>query len=108
MATDVQPTGTQPEAPVEKLTVTIAQAAKMVGISDGDMREIVKKDNSFPAFKNKSCTLIPREGLKAWVEERGKLRWGMKTSSSEVSERVDRMREADKKTRKEEGIAWLG
>lgn len=92
----------------EKLTVTIAEAAKMVGIGDKAMREIVQKDSSFPAFKNRSCTLIPKEGLKKWVEERGKLRWGMKTSSSEVAEKVDRMREAGRKPKKKEGIAWLG
>lgn len=90
----------------EKLTVTIAEAAKMVGIGDKAMREIVQKDSSFPAFKNRSCTLIPKEGLKKWVEERGKLRWGMKSSGSETAALIDRMREQKGQGRKKKaGIA---
>ena len=93
------------EEVVEKHTVTIAEAARMVGIGEGAMREIVKRDNSFPAFKNKSCTLIPKEGLKAWVEERGKLRWGMKTSGSETASLIDEMRKQRGKGREKKGIA---
>lgn len=93
------------EEVVEKLTVTIAEAAKMVGIGDKAMREIVRKDSSFPAFKNRSCTLIPREGLKAWVEERGKLRWGLKTSGSETAALIDEMRKQRGRGREKKGIA---
>lgn len=93
------------EEVLERLTVTIAEAAKMVGIGDKAMREIVRKDSSFPAFKNRSCTLIPREGLKAWVEERGKLRWGLKTSGSETAALIDEMRKQRGKGREKTGIA---
>ena len=93
------------EEVLERLTVTIAEAAKMVGIGDKAMREIVRKDSSFPAFKNRSCTLIPREGLKAWVEERGKLRWGLKTSGSETAALIDEMRKQRGKGREKKGIA---
>lgn len=93
------------EEVLERLTVTIAEAAKMVGIGDKAMREIARKDSSFPAFKNRSCTLIPREGLKAWVEERGKLRWGLKTSGSETAALIDEMRKQRGKGREKKGIA---
>ncbi len=93
------------EEVLERLTVTIAEAAKMVGIGDKAMREIVRKDSSFPAFKNRSCTLIPREGLKAWVEERGKLRWGLKTSGSETAALIDEMRKQRGRGREKKGIA---
>ena len=52
----------------EKLTLSIPEAAKRIGISDTSMRQLARTAG-FPAFHVGSRLLISAKGLEAWVEE---------------------------------------
>lgn len=52
----------------EKLTLSIPEAAKRIGISDTSMRQLARTAG-FPAFRVGSRWLISAKGLEVWVEE---------------------------------------
>ena len=55
----------------QKLTLSIPEAAKRLGISDTSMRQLART-SGFPAFNIGSRILISAKGLEAWVEEQAK------------------------------------
>ena len=54
-----------------KLTLSIPEAAKHLGISDTTMRQLARTAG-FPAFTVGKRLLISVKGLEAWVEERAR------------------------------------
>lgn len=52
----------------QKLTFSIPEAAKQLGISDTKMRQLARTQG-FPAFNVGCRLLISVKGLAAWVEE---------------------------------------
>lgn len=55
----------------EKLTLSIPEAAKRIGISDTSMRQLARTAG-FPAFNVGSRLLVSAKGLEAWVEEQAR------------------------------------
>lgn len=55
----------------QKLTYSIPEAARQLGISDPHMRQLARMEG-FPAFNIGSRILISIKGLDAWVEEQAK------------------------------------
>lgn len=49
----------------EKITITVNEAAKLLGVGRNTMLEFVKMDN-FPAIKLKRKILIDKEALPKW------------------------------------------
>lgn len=74
------------------VAVTIAEAAEMAHVGYAVVAEWAKKESTFPAFKVGKHTLIPVEPFRDWINERGKLRVGIRATSSAVAELIDMMR----------------
>lgn len=55
----------------QKLTLSIPEAAKRLGISDTSMRQLARTEG-FPAFNVGHRILIRAKGLEAWVNEQAK------------------------------------
>ena len=55
----------------QKLTLSVPEAAKRLGISDTSMRQLARTAG-FPAFNIGSRILISAKGLEAWVNEQAK------------------------------------
>ena len=55
----------------EKLTLSITEAAKRIGVSDTTMRHLARTEG-FPSFKVGYRILISAKGLEAWVEEQAR------------------------------------
>lgn len=55
----------------KKLTFSIPEAAKALGISSTTMRELARTQG-FPAFQVGSRLLVSIKGLEAWVEEQAR------------------------------------
>jgi excisionase family DNA binding protein len=55
----------------EKLTLSIPEAAKRIGISDTSMRQLARTAG-FPAFQVGCRLLVSAKGLEAWVEEQAR------------------------------------
>lgn len=55
----------------QKLTLSIPEAAKRLGISDTSMRQLARTAG-FPAFQVGKRVLVSAKGLEAWVEEQAK------------------------------------
>lgn len=55
----------------EKLTLSIPEAAKRIGISDTSMRQLARTAG-FPAFRVGNRLLVSVKGLEAWVEEQAR------------------------------------
>ena len=55
----------------EKLTLSIPEAAKRIGVSDTTMRQLARTEG-FPSFKVGYRILISVKGLEAWVEEQAR------------------------------------
>lgn len=55
----------------EKLTLSIPEAAKRIGISDTSMRHLARTAG-FPAFHVGTRLLVSAKGLEAWVEEQAR------------------------------------
>lgn len=51
----------------EKLTLTPAEAGKLIGVSPQTMREMTHQ-KGFPMFTNGRKILIPKEAFYRWVE----------------------------------------
>lgn len=56
----------------EKLTLSIPEAAKRIGISETSMRQLARTEG-FPSFKVGYRILISAKGLEAWVEEQARI-----------------------------------
>ena len=52
----------------EKLALSVAEAAELLGVSRPLMYEIVRREDFTAAFKVGTRTLISRSGLEAWIE----------------------------------------
>lgn len=60
-----------------KLTWTISEAAKAVGISDDKMRAIIRESSDCPAFKfGEAKILVPIAPFIEWLNNLGKSRYG--------------------------------
>ena len=55
----------------EKLTLSIPEAAKRIGISDTAMRQLARTEG-FPAFNVGTRLLISVKGLEVWVEDQAR------------------------------------
>ena len=55
----------------EKLTLSIPEAAKRIGISDTSMRQLARTEG-FPAFRVGCRLLVSVKGLEKWVEEQAR------------------------------------
>ena len=53
---------------MEKLTISVREAAKIVGISATKMYELARSDG-FPAFAIGNRILVSAKGLADWVEK---------------------------------------
>ena len=53
---------------MEKIALTMVEAAKVVGVSVPVMREIANR-KGFPAIKTGRRWIIPCDSLKRWLEE---------------------------------------
>ncbi len=76
----------------EPLTISIEEAARWAHVGIDVVTDWVKKDRTFPAFKQGRHTIIPIEPFREWINQRGKMRIGIKTTSSQVAELIDLMR----------------
>lgn len=59
---------------MEKIAISVPEAAKLMSVSKPKMYELIHMEG-FPAVKLGGRTLVPLDGLKAWmqsqVEQRG-------------------------------------
>lgn len=55
-------------ANLQKLTLSVAEAAKVVGISDRYMYDLVKTEG-FPTIRVGKRLLVSAKGLERWLEE---------------------------------------
>lgn len=55
----------------QKLTLSIPEAAKQLGISENTMRQLART-KGFPAFNVGCRLLVSAKGLAAWVEDQAK------------------------------------
>ena len=53
---------------MEKLTLSVPEAAKVVGVSVSTMYQLVKRDG-FPVIVVGKRLLVPARGLERWIEE---------------------------------------
>lgn len=53
---------------MQKLTLSVAEAAKVVGISDRYMYDLVKTEG-FPTIRVGKRLLVSAKGLERWLEE---------------------------------------
>lgn len=56
---------------MERLTLNMKEAAEVVGVSEVLMRRIAKTPG-FPVFRVGKRVLIPKEGLKQWINAQEK------------------------------------
>lgn len=55
--------------PIERLTLSIPEAAKVLGISTNKMYDLARSDG-FPTITVGNRRLIPRKGLERWIEKK--------------------------------------
>lgn len=60
---------------MEKLTLSVPEAAKMLGISKAKMYEVVRMEG-FPAIQVGKRLLVSAKGLERWFEEQVEKGWG--------------------------------
>lgn len=61
-----------------RLTLSIKEAAQMVGVSDKTLSKVLEEDETFPAFRlTPGKTVIPVDALREWVAAKGKARQGI-------------------------------
>ena len=58
----------------EKLTLSVPEAAKIVGVSQSKMYEIVKI-KGFPTIQIGRRLLVSAKGLERWIEEQAEKGW---------------------------------
>lgn len=77
------------------IAVPLSRAAELCGVGFSAIKSWMEEDPSFPAIRNGSRkVIVPVDGLRSWIESRGKLRAGLKTHSSEIADIVLRNRRA--------------
>lgn len=54
--------------PIERLTLTVPEAAKVLGISQNKMYDLARSEG-FPTITVGKRRLIPRKGLERWIEK---------------------------------------
>lgn len=59
---------------MEKLTLSAAEAAKIIGVSRATMYKMMKAQG-FPTVQFGKRILVSRKGLERWVEEQSKIGW---------------------------------
>lgn len=57
----------------EKLTVSVTEAAQMLGLSRPTVYKLIRTDG-FPVVRIGTRTLISRAGLERWVEQQAEVR----------------------------------
>lgn len=56
-------------SPVERLALTVEEAAKAIGTSPPTVRELIRSNRGFPAIKvSENKTIVPVAALSAWLE----------------------------------------
>lgn len=80
----------------DRISVTIEVAAAMCSTGVDVVKDWIKDDQTFPAVAVGRKTLIPLDGLREWMNQRGKLRVGIKPRSSAVADIVMRNRREKK------------
>lgn len=86
---------------MDPISIGIEEAAGLSGIGIVQLREYARTDSSFPAFsvgRAKKKIIIPVAEFTRWLNERGRLRVGLKTQSSAVAQIIDRKRRERKAT----------
>jgi len=58
----------------QKLTYSVPEAAKILGVSASKMYEVVKIDG-FPTIKIGGRLLVSAKGLERWIEEQSQRGW---------------------------------
>lgn len=58
----------------QKLTLSVPEAAEIIGVSPSKMYEVVKIQG-FPLVKLGKRLLVSRKGLERWVEEQAEKGW---------------------------------
>lgn len=58
----------------QKLTYSVPEAAKILGVSASKMYEVVKSDG-FPTIKIGGRLLVSARGLERWVDEQSQRGW---------------------------------
>lgn len=58
----------------EKLTYSVAEAAKCLGVAESTMYTIIKMDG-FPLLKLGGRRLIPIKGFERWIEDQAAKGW---------------------------------
>ena len=61
---------------MEKLTISVPEAAKVLGVSKSNMYQIIKTEG-FPVIVIGKRRLVSAKGLERWVEERAAIGWQM-------------------------------
>lgn len=62
------------ELPVEKKTLSVAEAAQVVGVSTRYMYDLVKTEG-FPTIRVGKRLLVSAKGLERWLDEQAKKGW---------------------------------
>lgn len=74
-------------APLEPLSITPDEAARLTSIGSRQIRYWIEHDPSFPVFAVGRKRIIPVAALREWLSARAELRIGVQTIS-ETAERI--------------------
>lgn len=77
---------------MDPIAIGIEEAAELSNIGIVQLKEYARTDSSFPAFAIGRKVVIPVAEFTRWLNERGRLRVGLKTRSSAVAQIIDRKR----------------
>ncbi len=80
---------------MDPLAVGVEEAAKLCGFGAKLIYTLIKEDSSFPAFaigERDGRYIIPVDELRRWLNERGRLRVGLKATSSPIAKLIDASR----------------
>ena len=73
---------------MERMGICAKEAADLIGVSIGTLYEMIKEDNTFPAFtigKRGGTYVIPVDELRRWINDKGRQRAGLRKKASEVA-----------------------
>ena len=59
---------------MEKLTLSVREAAQIIGVSPTKMYQVVKMDG-FPTVRVGHRLLVSAKGLERWVEKQAEIGW---------------------------------
>lgn len=69
---------------VEPFAISVAEAARLARTGDRQMRKWIEEDPTFPAIRvgpGMGKTIIPVDAFREWLNEKAKMRMGMKPTS---------------------------